>query len=151
MKNPTKTPKKIQSQPTPKTTEAMVRNVSLPTDTSKSDEEILLSEETEKSLHFHNSHNIMTSQPKGVMAVSEAKKLIINEIALTREACEIECEECHRKDCLRILCHADLEVIKQQTREDCEKEIEERTGKDVYWSSLFDREYKRGQKAERDD
>lgn len=32
-------------------------------------------EEAEKTWNFNMSHNIMTSQPKGVMAVSEAKKL----------------------------------------------------------------------------
>ncbi len=31
--------------------------------------------EAEKSFNFSASHNVMTSQPKGVMAVSEARKL----------------------------------------------------------------------------
>ncbi len=32
-------------------------------------------EEAERIWNFHSSHDRMTSQPKGVMAVSEAKKL----------------------------------------------------------------------------
>ena len=31
--------------------------------------------EAEKSFNFNESHNIMTSQPEGVMAVSAARKL----------------------------------------------------------------------------
>ena len=31
--------------------------------------------EAEKTWSFHNSHNVMTAQPKGVMAVNEARKL----------------------------------------------------------------------------
>lgn len=46
-----------------------------------------MKKETEKSLHFSNSHNIMTKQPKGVMSVSEARKLILNEIKNERERC----------------------------------------------------------------
>lgn len=34
-----------------------------------------IKKEAEKTWNFHNSHDKMTSQPKGVMAVSEAKKL----------------------------------------------------------------------------
>jgi len=31
--------------------------------------------EAEKSFRFNDSHNIMTSKPEGIMAVSEARKL----------------------------------------------------------------------------
>ncbi len=34
-----------------------------------------IKKEADKSFLFNNSHNIMASQPKGVMAVSEARKL----------------------------------------------------------------------------
>ena len=34
-----------------------------------------IKKEADKSFLFNSSHNIMTSQPKGIMAVSEAKKL----------------------------------------------------------------------------
>ena len=35
-----------------------------------------LKKEIEKTFNFHRSHNIMTNKPKGVMAVSEAEKLV---------------------------------------------------------------------------
>ena len=35
-----------------------------------------LLEEIKKVLHFHESHNIMTEQPKGVMPVSVARELL---------------------------------------------------------------------------
>ena len=57
-------------------------------------------------------------------------------------------------DKLGVVVSEDVKKIMKEairlTREDCEKEIEERINKDVYWNALFDREYKRGQKAERE-
>jgi hypothetical protein len=46
-------------------------------------EKILNDEEIRKCINFNNSHNIMISQPKGVMAVSECEKLLKKAIDLT--------------------------------------------------------------------
>ena len=54
-----------------------------PNKMEKEKEELI--KEAEKCWNFNNSHNIMTSQPKGVMAVSEAKKLFDNAIDLNCE------------------------------------------------------------------
>jgi hypothetical protein len=35
----------------------------------------------------------------------------------------IQCESCGRKDCLNILCHADLEIIKQDVEKKAQDEI----------------------------
>jgi hypothetical protein len=38
----------------------------------------------------------------------------------------IQCESCGRKDCLNILCHADLEIIKQDVEKKAQNEILDR-------------------------
>lgn len=44
-----------------------------------------IKQEAERTWNFHRSHNIMTSQPKGVMAVSEAKKLFDKLLSLCED------------------------------------------------------------------
>jgi len=44
-----------------------------------------IKEEADKSFNFNNSHNVMASQPKGVMAVNETKKLFDRLFALVEK------------------------------------------------------------------
>ena len=111
MKTLTKTPKNIQSSLDKDNIAGSPYPVIKIEDTNQTDDEIL--KEVCK--------NDWATQNKEHLTDTDIYNLLKKAIALTREACQIECEECHRKDCLNVLCHADLEVIKQDERKEGQK------------------------------
>lgn len=83
--------------------------------------------EAEKTWNFHNSHNIMTSEPKGVMPVSQAKKLFKEISSLGKQAVE-ELEQMYKvrnddaKDYAKVI--TELQEERKELLEKIKNEIE---------------------------
>lgn len=74
--------------------------------------------------------------PKREMKLTKSRdrnlKVLQAQLSLLKEIeSEIKCQECGRTDCLNIICHADLEVIKQGIEAEVRQEVCDEVSKKV--------------------